>query len=164
MQPEKRYEKVWYGYQPLIADAISISLFLGGAASTTDGVTTAGYLGFILGTPIIHMAHGNIGKGFGSLGLRVGVPLTAAAIGAISGLIIASRSGDRDEAAGTGAIIGASIGVAGCVVIDAAGFAYTKELVEERAVTTARPRPTFTLAPSVDVRKDRAAIGIVGQF
>ena len=43
--------------------------------------STFGLLGlstYVLGGPIVHFAHGNAGKGFASLGLRVGAPLRVA--------------------------------------------------------------------------------------
>ncbi|MBX3208538.1 MAG: hypothetical protein KF764_26130 [Labilithrix sp.] len=174
-KPEQpQYEKVWYGYQTLIADAASFSLLVGGIAARSGGVTTAGYLGFLLATPIVHMAHGNIGPGFGSIGLRLLVPLIGLGVGAIAGVIIGSsqgsgafdRFGNGANGAVTGAVIGGLIAAGGCVAIDAGGLAYTKERVDDRAVslTRRRPAPWFTLAPSVDVRRDRASFGVAGQF
>ena len=137
-------------------------------------MTTAGYLGFLFVTPIIHMVHGNVGPGFGSIGIRFILPLLSLGVGAIAGLIVGGTSGSGDFArfgdgatgAVNGAVIGGLIGVAGCVAIDAAGFAYTKERVPDRSITRGprRPQPWFTLAPSLDVRKDRAAFGVAGQF
>jgi hypothetical protein len=168
-----QYEKVWYGYQTLIADGISFGTLVGGIASRSGGVTTAGYLGFLFVTPIIHMVHGNVGPGFGSIGIRFLLPLMSLGVGAIAGLIVGGSSGggfdkfaNGASGAVNGAVIGGLIGVGGCVAIDAAGFAYRKERVDSRSITRGprRPQPWFTLAPSLDVQKDRAAFGVAGQF
>ncbi len=169
-----QYEKVWYGYQTLIADGLSFGTLVGGIGARSGAVTTGGYLGFLFVTPIIHMVHGNVGPGFGSIGIRFLLPLMSLGVGAIAGLIIGGTSGDGDFARFAngangivnGAVIGGLIGVAGCVAIDAAGFAYKKERVDDRSITRGprRPQPWFTLAPSLDVQKDRAAFGVAGVF
>ena len=72
---QPRYEKVWYGYQTLIADALSrFALLAGGVGAKASEPTVAGYVGFVLASPIVHMAHGNVGPGFGSIGTRLIVP------------------------------------------------------------------------------------------
>jgi len=167
------YEKVWYGYQTLIADGVSFGTLVGGFAARSSGVVTAGYLGFLLVTPIIHMVHGNVGPGFGSIGIRFLLPLMSLGVGAIAGVIIGGTSGSGSfdrfangaNGAVNGAVIGGLIGAAGCVAIDAGGLAFRKERVDNRSITRGpRPQPWFTLAPSLDVRKDRAAFGVAGQF
>jgi hypothetical protein len=175
--PEQpRYEKVWYGYQTLIADAITLGLLVGGTASRSGGAVTTGYVGFLLGTPIVHMVHGNLGPGFASIGIRLMLPLIGMGVGAVVGVISGGTQGSGDlERFGNGAngainglVIGGFIGAAGCVAIDALGFAYTKERTDERANNMLRPKlrqqPWFRLAPAVDVQKDRASLGITGRF
>lgn len=172
--PPPQYEKVWYGYQTLIADAVSFGLLVGGIASRTSEVTTTGYLAFLLATPTVHMVHGNVGPGFGSIGLRLLVPLIGMGVGALTGLIVGSNQGNGSldsfgrgaTGAATGAVVGGLIGGGACVAIDAGGLAYTKERVDGGTATQSRrrPPPWFTLAPSFDVRGDRAALGIAGQF
>lgn len=168
-----QYEKVWYGYQTLIVDAVSFGLVVGGLASSTPDITTVGYLTFLLGAPVVHFVHGNVGPGFGSLAIRVLLPPLAMGIGAITGLIVGSSSGSGDlEKFGNGAngaisglVLGGLIGVAGCIAIDAAGFAYTKEKVEPNTTYAPQRRERwFTLAPTMDFRKDHASVGVVGRF
>lgn len=169
-----QYEKVWYGYQTLIADAVTFGLLVGGIASRTSELTTVGYLGFLLATPTVHMVHGNVGPGFGSIGLRLLVPLIGLGVGALTGLIVGSsqgstafdRFGNGANGVVTGAVVGGLIGAGACVAIDAGGLAYTKERVDDGAVSLARrrPAPWFTLAPSFDVRGDRASFGVAGRF
>lgn len=168
-----RYEKVWYGWQGLITDAVAYSLTLGGGFGDMGGVLATGLITFVLATPIIHMAHGNIGKGFGSMGMRVGLPAAGALIGVIAGAVVAgSNKSSSDsfgrnvgDAVGTGALVGSLLGGAGCVVIDAAALAYTNEKIEGPATASlARRTSTVRLVPTLDVRSDRAALGIGGTF
>jgi hypothetical protein len=73
----------WYGWQSLIIDAPAVSLLVAGAAAPTlndrlgSAPTIAGGVAFVLGGPIVHWAHGSVGKGFASLGLRVVIPVLA---------------------------------------------------------------------------------------
>lgn len=62
----------WYGWQPLIADAASLTLVLfSGQEPIVGGLGLAGYG---IGAPMSHFFHGNVGKGLLSMGLRVGLP------------------------------------------------------------------------------------------
>lgn len=130
-------EKVWYGYQTLTADAISVALVVAGGASQSGGLAGAGYGAFVLGTPIVHMVHGNVGPGFGSFALRLLAPWLGFGIGAIVGLIVGGSSGQGFDKVGNGAsgavygaIAGFTITCAGIIAIDAAALAYTKERVD----------------------------------
>ena len=97
-----------------------------------------------------------------------------AGVGAIAGLIVGGTGGSgafadfgsRANGAVNGAVVGGVIGTVGCVAIDAAALAYAKERVDDAPVSLAprRPQPSFTLAPSFDVRSDRASVGVVGRF
>ena len=42
--------------------------------------------GFVLGGPVVHWAHGNIGRGFGVLGLNIGAPAVTAGLGGLQRL------------------------------------------------------------------------------
>jgi hypothetical protein len=173
-KPLPQYEKVWYGYQTLIADAASFGLFAAGLSVRSGGLVAAGYTGFVLGTPIVHMVHGNVGPGFGSIGLRLLMPLIGLGVGAIVGVIASGTSGsgsfdrfaDGANGAVNGAVIGGIIGAAGCSLIDAAGFAYTKERIDDRAATIAprRPARAFTFTPTLALQRGFTSVGVVGQF
>lgn len=163
-----RYEKVWYGWQGLISDGVAFTLTLGGGFAQTRSVLTMGIITFVLGTPIVHMAHAEIGRGFGSMGMRVLLPLVGAGIGAIAGLVSVSGSkdatSDAGDAAGTGAIVGSLVAGAGCAIIDAFALGYKSQKVEQEVTSRPRRGPSFTLSPSIDVRRDRAEIGVGGSF
>lgn len=94
----------WYGWQSLIADGVAYGLGIGLLVDGTNrppgtGFSFGGslplYVTFntlvLLGTPIVHWAHGNIETGFGSLGLRL-VPIGIMFYGAVAddgGIIVA---------------------------------------------------------------------------
>jgi hypothetical protein len=120
--PERR----WYGWQTLTADGSSFALVLLSASLSTRGNESAegalllsGALGYWLAPGIIHLAHGHVGRGFGSVGMRFGMPMAGAFVG------LAAASGCRGFLCETnGAAIGTLIGMAGAIAIDAAVFAY----------------------------------------
>jgi hypothetical protein len=81
--------------------------------------------GYVLGAPIVHFAHGRVDTGFGSLGMRVGLPLVTGLVG------LAVGSGDNGSAhsgaaygAAVGAAFGAIVGALGAIIIDASVLAY----------------------------------------
>ena len=140
----------WYGWQTLTVDGGSLALggtLLGlGAESSTvravGGSLLAG--GYVLGAPTVHWAHGRIGRGFISLGLRASVPLATGLIA--YGLHRAGGGGglgDNDcglhedcsgpagwsRAAGAGLLLGA----AGVIALDAAVLARTSSESAPRA-------------------------------
>ena len=165
--PKPQYERHWYGWQTLIADGASVSLFLGGLASETPGLTTAGYLSFVLATPITHWVHGNIGAGFGSIGIRLVMPPLAGLIGAFAGLAVATNGdkgsiGEIGSGVGLGFIVGTTLGTLGCSAIDAFALGYEKVTPVPQA-RLGKPRP-YTLAPTLDLRSERAALGVRGTF
>src|SRR5438552_8266040 len=73
--------RVWYGWQPLIADAAAAGLFVGGLATERYEVADLGLAGFALASPIIHGAHRHGVKAVGALALRVALPITGALVG-----------------------------------------------------------------------------------
>lgn len=78
--PEEERETRWYGWQILLADLASVGAVV--VTPATEGKSLyLGAGGFALGGPIVHVAHGRPAIGAASLGLRLGVPLLAAAAG-----------------------------------------------------------------------------------
>jgi hypothetical protein len=72
--PSPPTESVWYGWQTLVSDGISLELAVIGAAASSGApryaLVGAGAAGFVLGPPVIHLAHGHWDKALGSLALR----------------------------------------------------------------------------------------------
>lgn len=76
-------EEKWYGWQTLVSDGASFLLIF--AANNTESNRAfstfqfgLGAAGFFLAPPILHWAHGHTGRGFVSLGMRLGAPLVGA--------------------------------------------------------------------------------------
>ena len=135
----------WYGWQTLAADGASLALSLGAigvaGAGGSDSDTPSealvwGSLGtYVLGAPVVHWVHQNTGRGFASLGLRVGGPV-------VLGLIGAEAEGCSHQGGDfcglVGALIGTSVGIVAAVTIDAAVFAYDDELETDAAAARFR--------------------------
>lgn len=121
---ESRTERVWYGWQTLVVDGIALTapFALASAGAESEVAANTFLLGYALGGPAVHFAHGNVGRGFGSFGLRVGLPLGGAAVGALA----TSRAG-CDYCALGGAVLGTFGGIGGAIALDAAWLAYDTE-------------------------------------
>ncbi|MBK6533452.1 MAG: hypothetical protein IPF99_28835 [Deltaproteobacteria bacterium] len=133
----------WYGWQILIVDLAAITLASAslGVGSTT-GYYTAGGLQ-LLGGPIVHWSHGRVGAGFGSLGLRLLVPVAAGVLGSMKGT--------------TGLLVGASLGSLAAIVVDIAALA--NEPAQARpAARVGAWSPTIALTPR------EFGLGVVGTF
>jgi hypothetical protein len=164
-KPAPKYEKTWYGWQTLIADGAAIAMYEGGRASTTAPLKTAGIMTFFLGTPILHMIHGNVGAGFGSAGLRFALPGLGALVGLFAGIASsnASSADARFDDAADAVAVGVLVGAIGCALIDAGAVAYAKERVDTASVRLPA-RTKLTLVPSLRITSDRASMGLGGSF
>jgi len=117
----------WYGWQTLTADGVSITAFLAGVSLSSDGSNNGagqglawfGLLGYELAPGFVHFVHRNPGRGFASFGMRLGMPLAGAFLGAS---LASGCDSNLCEASGAGA--GILIGMAGAIALDAAVFAY----------------------------------------
>lgn len=104
----------------ILADLGAVA-FLPLAATTHEHLAIGWVAGYVLGAPIVHLAHGNGGRAAASLGLRVGVP----ALGALIGFAIAESDSDS-ECGNLGCVLngvamgagGAVVGMAAAVLID----------------------------------------------
>jgi hypothetical protein len=118
-------ESSWYGWQTLIVDAGSVAVAaLGWEKQALSAVGVGGYL---LGGPIVHAVHGRGISAAGSLGLRLAAPLVGAVIGYEAGGGACQRAKETDRTdpadglgAAFGALAGASVGVLGAIILDAA--------------------------------------------
>jgi len=96
-EPAKPPSREWYGGQTLLADGLSATTFVLGAGADKSGfLVGTGFLGYMLATPIIHWSHGHVGRGFGSLGMRLG-----GVIGIGYGALLVSRSMVSEPDAGS---------------------------------------------------------------
>jgi hypothetical protein len=127
----------WYGHQILTIDLSAASLTAIGAFTqhSVGGVLAVGGISaYALGGPIVHWAHGHVGRGFGSLAMRVGIPAVTAVTGMLIGFAVYEpphREGfaaigawlEEYQAGIYGFIIGGAVGTAGASVIDSVALA-----------------------------------------
>jgi hypothetical protein len=70
------YEQTWYGWQTLAVDVPLLTTFFVAEASGKDGLALGALGGFVIGSPIVHLAHGQtrpaVVSGFSHLLLPVG--------------------------------------------------------------------------------------------
>lgn len=147
--------RTWYGWQTLTADGISTLLFITAASQSGSGdageaLVWASLLGYEFAPGIVHFAHKNPGRGFASFGIRLGMPLAGAFVGAAAA---SGCTGYLCEADGVG--VGFLLGMGGAIAIDAAVLAY--DYPESRR-GTARVRPVVSIAPG------RAFVGLSGEL
>lgn len=159
-----RQREVWYGWQTLLVDGAALGFTIGVAAVGSE-TTWAGPVALVggttlyaLGGPTVHFAHGNIGKGFLSFGLRVGLP----ALGMLSGILLEQPSCSGSWGCGLiGGVVGLGIGGITAIVIDASVVAYDE--VPSRPHTRSSAAPgTLMVRPSVS--QDHAGLSLHGLF
>lgn len=146
----------WYGWQTLVADGASFgALILGTALSEQsdagDTLVGLGLLGYAFVPGIVHFAHRNPGRGFASFGIRLGMPLAGAFLGAS---LASGCNTNLCEAGGAG--VGVLLGMGGAIAIDAAVFAYD----DRKRPATRR----LGLVPLVSVTPQNAWFGVAGQL
>lgn len=150
-RPTKR---VWYGGQTLVVDGLSLGALLLSGGSNSGELAAFGGLGYLFGAPVVHAAHGHVGKPFASFGMRVGLPMG----GLFLGCAAEGRKGGDFGCLG-GAVIGFVLGGIAAISLDAAVVAY-----DERPDREAAHAPVIGLAPSVAVTKSQASLGLAGWF
>jgi hypothetical protein len=152
--------RVWYGWQTLVVDGAAFSTLLigavaNGSSGSGDGGSTLvgiGLLGYEFGPGIVHFVHRNPGRGFASFGVRLGLPLAGAVLGAS---LSSNCDGYRCEEGGAGA--GLILGMLGAIALDAAVFAYDTRKPPPRGTTT-------TLMPVASLLPGRAWLGVAGSL
>jgi len=153
----------WYGYEIFATDLSAVGLTLVGIAANSsrgsDNLAAPLLIGavgtYVLGGPIVHVANGNVGKAFGSLGLRLGVPSGTSLLAfALTGGGT-SCSGDM---CGLGpAVAGAfgfGIGMLAASIIDISAMSYKKVPVSVPLI----------IVPSLDLQKGAAGLNLVGTW
>jgi hypothetical protein len=154
--PPRATEHVWYGWETLLVDAASFSVFLGTVNDVNSPARYVGLAGYALGGPIVHFANEEPGRAAGSLILRVATPTLLAAVAYSLG----TRS-DSPNTLGTYPAVGAAIvGFSGAV---AASLFDATVLARRNVVVDRRPKLSWTPSLSIDP-KGRPAAGISGSF
>lgn len=138
-----------YGLEILLVDGSVLAATL---ATQNPGVLFAG---FALGGPTVHLIHGNPGRAALSAGLRVGLPLAGAYLGAASA--DCSRS---DDWCGLGElVVGGAIGGLVALAIDASMLA-VDQTTEEAPLRYRGIRAT----PMMGATRGGMTLGLDGSF
>jgi len=133
----------WYGWQILLCDVAAEGFGVAALASHSVALLVPSGAIHVLGGPIVHWAHGNVGRGFASLGLRLVLPTAGALIG------VAAKSGSA-------AAIGGGIGGLLAIVLDVSVLARD---TRPAALSNARAPVVFA-----SVTPQGAAVGVAGSF
>ena len=164
-------KRVWYGWQTLLvlgsSATFGVVTAIVGDVSNADALTVVGLsvggAGLMLGGPIVHWAHGNIGKGFGAFGLHFGVPIVSGGVGVA---IACGAGGCRNSANGFGIffglLIGGSLGSIAATVIDVTALSYEQSVPV--ASTASRRAPGWTLVPDLQITREKTTFGFAGAF
>jgi hypothetical protein len=128
--------ETWYGWQTLAVDATAVGILLLGAAIVTTRPPTpemdrgprplafelTSIALYVVGPPVVHIAHHHVLQGLGSFGVRALVPLAGFAIGYFGAGALGSGRGDSMTIGAVGAVIGA----VGSATADAATLAWDR--------------------------------------
>jgi hypothetical protein len=160
----------WYVWQTMASDLTAISLLALSSgienkhenASTLAAVVGVGF--YALGAPLVHAANGQVGKGFGSLGLRLGAPLVGVLGGLATGAASCPGEPRPDELPGGSgssnlcpvahAALGFLLGSVTAIVVDASVLAKKEVLA----------RPAVSFAPFVVPTSGGSSLGLAGSF
>lgn len=170
--PELSRKRRWYGWQTLLilggSTTVGLVIGVGGGAAARSGTVAAigasiGGAGLLFGGPIVHWANGHLARGFGSLGLNFGMPIAGAGLG----LAVACAGGgcsSKSDGSGLffGPVIGGGLGSIAAVVLDVSLLAY--EPVGANPSTASRKARQWTLAPDVEMTRQKTTFGFAGVF
>ncbi|MFO0562910.1 MAG: hypothetical protein U0269_33125 [Polyangiales bacterium] len=154
------FERRWYGWQILIPDlAGGLLTSIGGIVGGTGGLALSitGSTVAFFGGPIVHWAHGHVGRGFASMfGLRLGLPVA----GALLGLGIGYGAGNPS----LGTALGASVGALTGLIVDIAVLAYDEPAVNVRVSRSAPRIAPYAVVAPYDSQRGAALVGLQGRF
>lgn len=145
----------WYGGPILLADAAAFAAVVVGSHVRGQGaVAGLGLASFVLTPAVVHVTHGHRGRGLGSAGLRLALPLFAAFAGA--GVGSGDCHQDDDSCTVSGFATGLLVGMGAAAIIDQA-------LAFDRPPPTAKPR-ALVVGPTLAVGRAGGSVGVAGFF
>ena len=156
----------WYGYQTLAVDLAGLAV---GALSIRAGSGELALVSlgtYVVGPPVVHFAHGNVAKGFGDFGLRLGLPVGGALVGVGVGCLLGGCGGRGDfagYAAAFGGLVGGASGGVAAMILDWALLSREPGARPPREPKAARGWPV-SLTPSLAVTPAGGALGVGGAF
>src|SRR3954466_148532 len=110
----------WYGWQIIVTEAASVVAVPVAAGIDSPGLAIVGISGAILSPAIVHMAHGNPGRGAASVGIHLGMGLA----GLLLGTVIVPDNHNDDVMNLAGPALGLFVSQVVATTIDVASFAY----------------------------------------
>jgi len=170
VEEDSRRESTWYGWQTLATDGAAIALVAIGVENgagdifsqnrTAEAVATAGLGTYLIGAPVVHLAHRRPGVALGSLGLRIGAPflgyMAASTLEGCVGSDNANSCGSNAEA------VGMLFGIGTAMALDAAFLARKSDQRERSPRISSAPRPR--LSPGIAVTGQSRALVLAGSF
>jgi hypothetical protein len=157
-------ERKWYGWQTLIVDGAVLVASVAIAPVSSDGAAATFLVGNSLGGPIVHWSNGQVGKGFASLGLRVGAPLVVAGTGAVIALAAGGCHAHDCPAPAIGAGVGLLLGYVTAIVIDAAVIARKTVQVAPDGQRAGTRTINWSPTAGYDSKRQQLSVGIGGTF
>jgi hypothetical protein len=162
-QPGAAPTRRWYGGYVLAVDGASVLVGLTGVL--LPPMVMVGVAGYVLGAPIVHWYRGHTGKGFASLGLRVGA-ITA---GSVAGFALAEPRCKGDFAGLCALFYVVPLVASGMVAasaVDAALLAREDVKPPPGEARRAPPtkRPAFTMVPTLAITPTVQQAGVAGTF
>jgi hypothetical protein len=157
---------VWYGLPILIIDVSSVVVAHVGLLAGSSGVVLLSGGVYLVGGPAVHFSRGNIGRGFGSFGLRLGMPVVLGLGGLVAGAALGSSNNNGDAIgalvlAALGGYVGGMLGIAGASTIDIAALARDDVPTKTQATWTLRPSTIYVQ----DTHSHRTPVlGVGGTF
>lgn len=154
-EDEPTTERRWYGWQTIATDASAITLLALAAnvEETAQSPLIAAAIGtYVLGAPIVHAAHGHIGKSAGSLALRLMAPAAWVGMGAMVSACDQAHESSCVVLPIIAGVGGIALGVLFPSILDAAVIA--REDVPK----------TVSWTPTVQLAKSGGTVGIAGTF
>jgi hypothetical protein len=150
-EPADAHHRSWYGWQTLVVDVSSLTLTVVGGVMDVPVLYVPGIVGLLVGSPAVHFGHGEVARGFASLGLRAGTALTMIGAAAILLLRHDLSFTDRDFLLVLGG------GTALCAAVDAAALAY-------EPAQRVRDHASLRLTPFVDRTSASAGVHLFAAF
>lgn len=155
---QDEFRSDWYGGTILGSDLVAVGLL---SLAIVTGKGTAPLAMAALGVyafapPIVHATHHNDGAALTSVGIRLGVPLSAALLGAAIGYG-ADRGCSGDGcglAPALGGLVGFAAGAIAASAIDIGALAYKR--IPERTT------PYVALVPTIDPKRNSAGVSVQG--
>lgn len=152
-------DRHWYGGPILLADGTAVATLMAAARTKNDGVAIAlagiGLTSYALAPGVLHAVHGHWGRGLGSAGLRLALPLVG---GFFASQIVHNGTChyDDDSCKISGFVTGVGLGVAAAITLD-------QLLAFDRHEPAPKPR-ALVVAPTLALGRGGGSLGLAGAF